>query len=143
MVGILLLLLDRAVPVPRPLAAVVQAVAAASLWIYLTQWQVYPGLEAEDHPYVAVLAASRRRDPRPAGLRPAQPQSARPMASPTQPAYRWDVHPRSRTITACSWGLSSPNATSPTRRAVTPGASGRRLRSWLTRSAAAFDRSAS
>ena len=56
-VGILLLLVDRAVPVPRPLAAVVQAVAAASLWIYLTQWQVYPGLEAEGHPYVAVLAA--------------------------------------------------------------------------------------
>ncbi|HET9998359.1 MAG TPA: AMP-binding protein [Nocardioides sp.] len=56
-VGILLLLVDRAVPVPRPVAAVVQAVAAASLWIYLTQWQVYPGLEAEGHPYVAVLAA--------------------------------------------------------------------------------------
>jgi peptidoglycan/LPS O-acetylase OafA/YrhL len=56
-VGILLLLVDRAVPVPRPLAAVVQAVAAASLWIYLTQWQVYPGLEAEGHPYAAVLAA--------------------------------------------------------------------------------------
>jgi len=56
-VGILLLLVDRAIPVPRPLAVVVQAVAAASLWIYLTQWQVYPGLEAEGHPYVAVLAA--------------------------------------------------------------------------------------
>jgi len=56
-VGILLLLVDRAVPVPRPLAAVVQAVAAASLWIYLTQWQVYPGLEAEGHPYAAVLSA--------------------------------------------------------------------------------------
>ena len=56
-VGILLLLVDRAVPVPRPLAAATACTTAASLWIYLTQWQVYPGLEAEGHPYVAVLAA--------------------------------------------------------------------------------------
>ncbi len=55
--GILLLLVDRAVPVPRLLARVVQAVAAASLWIYLTQWQVYPELEDAGHPYVAVVAA--------------------------------------------------------------------------------------
>jgi acyl-CoA synthetase (AMP-forming)/AMP-acid ligase II len=55
--GILLLLVDRAIPVPRLLARVVQAVAAASLWIYLTQWQVYPELEAAGHPYVAVVAA--------------------------------------------------------------------------------------
>ena len=48
---------DRAVPLPRPVAAVVQVVAAASLWIYLTQWQVYPGLEEAGHPYIAVLAA--------------------------------------------------------------------------------------
>ncbi len=55
--GILLLLVDRAVPVPRVLAGAVQAVAAASLWIYLTQWQVYPELEDAGHPYVAVVAA--------------------------------------------------------------------------------------
>jgi len=55
--GILLLLVDRAVPLPRAVAAVVQSVAAASLWIYLTQWQVYPGLEDAGHPYAAVLAA--------------------------------------------------------------------------------------
>ncbi len=55
--GILLLLVDRAVPMPRLLAVPVQAVAAASLWIYLTQWQVYPELEDAGLPYVAVLAA--------------------------------------------------------------------------------------
>jgi acyl-CoA synthetase (AMP-forming)/AMP-acid ligase II len=57
MAGILLLLVDRAVPLPRWVAAVVQTVAAASLWIYLTQWQVYPELEDAGHPYAAVLAA--------------------------------------------------------------------------------------
>ena len=56
-VGILLLLVDRAVPVPRPLAVCVHAVAVASLWIYLTQWQVYPPIEAAGHPYAAVVAA--------------------------------------------------------------------------------------
>ena len=56
-VGILLLLVDRAVPLPRLVAGAVQVVAAASLWIYLTHWQVYPGLEDAGHPYVAVLAA--------------------------------------------------------------------------------------
>ena len=57
LVGVLLLLLDRAVPLPRLVAGAVQVVAAASLWIYLTQWQVYPGLEDAGHPYAAVLAA--------------------------------------------------------------------------------------
>ncbi len=55
--GILLLLVDRAVPLPRLVAVAVHAVAAASLWIYLTQWQVYPELEDAGHPYAAVLAA--------------------------------------------------------------------------------------
>jgi acyl-CoA synthetase (AMP-forming)/AMP-acid ligase II len=55
--GILMLLVDRAVPLPRVVAVVVQAVAAASLWIYLTQWQVYPELEDAGHPYAAVVAA--------------------------------------------------------------------------------------
>ena len=55
--GVLLLLLDRALPLPRLVARAVQVVAAASLWIYLTQWQVYPGLEDAGHPYLAVLAA--------------------------------------------------------------------------------------
>ena len=56
-VGILLLLVDRAVPVPRLVAGCVHAVAAASLWIYLTQWQVYPPIEEAGHPYLAVAAA--------------------------------------------------------------------------------------
>jgi hypothetical protein len=56
-VGIVLLLLDRAVPLPRLVGGAVQVVAAASLWIYLTQWQVYPHLEDAGHPYAAVLAA--------------------------------------------------------------------------------------
>jgi acyl-CoA synthetase (AMP-forming)/AMP-acid ligase II len=55
--GMLLLLADRAVPLPRIAATAVQALAAASLWIYLTQWQVYPGIEDAGHPYLAVLAA--------------------------------------------------------------------------------------
>jgi peptidoglycan/LPS O-acetylase OafA/YrhL len=55
--GILLLLADRAVLLPRILATAVQALAAASLWIYLTQWQVYPGIEDAGHPHLAVLAA--------------------------------------------------------------------------------------
>ena len=33
------------------------AVAAASLWIYLTQWQVYPGLEDAGHPFLAIVAS--------------------------------------------------------------------------------------
>jgi acyl-CoA synthetase (AMP-forming)/AMP-acid ligase II len=93
-VGILLLLVDRAVPVPRLVAAAVQTVAAASLWIYLTQWQVYPGLEATGHPYAAVLAALvvgilahlgyQRISPRaPARWRP---QPIRRSASATSPA---------------------------------------------------------
>ena len=44
-------------PLPRLVAGAVQVVAAASLWIYLTQWQVYPGLEDAGHPYAAVVAA--------------------------------------------------------------------------------------
>ena len=27
------------------------------MWIYLTHWQVYPGLEAAGHPVAAVLAS--------------------------------------------------------------------------------------
>jgi hypothetical protein len=56
-VGVVLLLVDRAVAVPRLMSGAVQAVAAASLWIYLTQWQVYPAIEDAGHPYEAVLAA--------------------------------------------------------------------------------------
>lgn len=55
--GILVLLLVPTVPVPRAVAAALRVIAAASLWIYLTQWEVYPELEAAGHPYVAIVAA--------------------------------------------------------------------------------------
>ncbi|CAB4766658.1 unannotated protein [freshwater metagenome] len=42
--------------VPVALVPLVSALAAASLWIYLTHWQVYPHLEV-DHPLLATLAS--------------------------------------------------------------------------------------
>jgi len=55
--GLLLLLLPWSVPLPRAAAVAVQYVATASFWIYLTHWQVYPGLEAAGHPVLAVLVS--------------------------------------------------------------------------------------
>ncbi len=55
--GVLVLLLDRPVPLLRPLGVALGVVSAASLWIYLTHWQVYPPLEDAGHPYLAVLAS--------------------------------------------------------------------------------------
>ena len=48
-----------------------------SLWIYLTQWQVYPGIEDAGHPYLAVVVALAVGIGAHAGLRAGQPQSAR------------------------------------------------------------------
>ena len=56
-IGVALLVVPRAVPVPRLLATPLRVLAAASLWIYLTHWQVYPGLEAAGRPVLAVLAS--------------------------------------------------------------------------------------
>ncbi len=56
-VGVLLLLWARPVPVPRPLATPLRVLAGASLWIYLTHWQVYPGLEAAGQPALAIGAS--------------------------------------------------------------------------------------
>ncbi|ABL81529.1 MULTISPECIES: AMP-binding protein [unclassified Nocardioides] len=56
-IGVLLLLWARPVPVPTVLAAPLRVVAGASLWIYLTQWQVYPGLEAAGRPALAIGAS--------------------------------------------------------------------------------------
>lgn len=42
--------------VPVALVPLVSALASASLWIYLTHWQVYPHLEV-DHPLLATLAS--------------------------------------------------------------------------------------
>jgi peptidoglycan/LPS O-acetylase OafA/YrhL len=55
--GLVLLVWVRTVPVPTALATPVRLVAGASLWIYLTHWQVYPGLEAAGRPVPAVLAS--------------------------------------------------------------------------------------
>ncbi|WP_332665552.1 AMP-binding protein [Aeromicrobium sp.] len=54
--GMLLLVWIAAVPVPRLVARVVGSLAAASLYIYLTHWQVYPHLEMKV-PILAVLSS--------------------------------------------------------------------------------------
>ena len=53
--GVLALLVPFAVPLPRAAALVAQHLAHASLWIYLTHWQIYPELEAAGHQVLAVL----------------------------------------------------------------------------------------
>ena len=54
LVGILVLLWFPTLPVVRPLVPVVGVLAAASMFVYLTHWQVYPPLE--DHlPWLATL----------------------------------------------------------------------------------------
>jgi acyl-CoA synthetase (AMP-forming)/AMP-acid ligase II len=54
--GFLLLLWLPGVHAPRAFNKVAAAVAGASLYIYLTHWQVYPHLEV-DHPFLAVVAS--------------------------------------------------------------------------------------
>ncbi|WP_223164219.1 AMP-binding protein [Nocardioides mesophilus] len=53
-VGMLLLVWVRAVRVPAPIARLAGVLASASLYIYLTHWQVYPHLE-DDHPFAATV----------------------------------------------------------------------------------------
>lgn len=55
--GVLALLHHRPIWLPPAAASVVRVLAGASLWIYLTHWQVYPPLEDAGHPYLAVLAS--------------------------------------------------------------------------------------
>ncbi len=55
--AVLLLLWSPTVLLPRLLATGIATVAGASLWIYLTHWQVYPVLEAAGHPVAAIAAA--------------------------------------------------------------------------------------
>lgn len=45
------------VPVPRPLVRVVVTIGAASYWIYVTHWQVYPGLEDAGQPVLGFVAS--------------------------------------------------------------------------------------
>jgi len=103
--SVALLLWARPVPVPRVVARLAQVVASASLWIYLTHWQVYPGLEAAGHAPAAIIASiavgvacsaaygrasawltrrsGRRTAPRPASR---TPSGARPRAVLRRPA---------------------------------------------------------
>jgi hypothetical protein len=54
----LVALLWRGTPrLPAPAAVLVRLVASASLWIYLTHWQVYPALESSGHPVLAIVAS--------------------------------------------------------------------------------------
>jgi hypothetical protein len=56
-IGVLLLLLGRPLRLPGWAASTVVVLASASLWIYLTHWQVYPPLENNGHPVLAVVAS--------------------------------------------------------------------------------------
>ncbi|MBG6097094.1 AMP-binding protein [Nocardioides luteus] len=55
--GILVLLVPWPALLPWPLARLTAVLAASSLWIYLTHWQVYPGLEAAGLGWLGVLAS--------------------------------------------------------------------------------------
>jgi len=55
--GLLLLVAARPVRLPPALVAPLSTLAGASLWIYLTHWQVYRPLEDAGHPVWAVLAS--------------------------------------------------------------------------------------
>jgi hypothetical protein len=54
--GLLALLWLPAVTLPRSVTRLVGNVASASLFVYLTHWQVYPHLE-DHHPYLATAAS--------------------------------------------------------------------------------------
>lgn len=56
-VGMLVLLWVRAVPVVAPLHRLAGLVAAASLWIYLVHWQVYPAVLEHATPATATVAS--------------------------------------------------------------------------------------
>ncbi len=55
--GMLLLLVPWSVRVPGPVVTIALHLASASMWIYLTHWQVYPELEAAGHQVLAVGAS--------------------------------------------------------------------------------------
>ena len=54
--GVALLVWVPRIPVPRPVVRLLGVVAASSLFVYLTHWQVYPHLE-DDHPLLATLSS--------------------------------------------------------------------------------------
>ena len=55
--GVLLLLLGRPAVLPSWAASTLGVLASASLWIYLTHWQVYPPLEDGGHQVLAIVAS--------------------------------------------------------------------------------------
>ena len=55
-VGLVLLVWVASLPVPAFLAGAVGTVASASLFVYLTHWQVYPPIE-EVSPPLAIIAS--------------------------------------------------------------------------------------
>lgn len=55
--GVAMLLWLRPLRVPRALAGPLHLIAAASLWIYLTHWVVYPSIEAAGQPVLALIAS--------------------------------------------------------------------------------------
>lgn len=57
LIGVLALLVGRPVRLPAWAASVLGVLASASLWIYLTHWQVYPPLEDGGHQIGAILAS--------------------------------------------------------------------------------------
>jgi hypothetical protein len=56
--GIVLVVWIPNVTVPRPLQRFVALIASASLYIYLTHWQVFPPIARAHGPAVAVIGAS-------------------------------------------------------------------------------------
>ena len=54
--GLLVLIWVDRLPCPDPLARAAGVLASASLYIYLTHWQIYPSLE-DDYPVAALLAS--------------------------------------------------------------------------------------
>lgn len=56
--GVLLLVAGRPARLPAVLVPLLRALAAASLWIYLTHWQIYRPLEDAGHPVWAVVASA-------------------------------------------------------------------------------------
>ncbi|HEU4810584.1 MAG TPA: AMP-binding protein [Nocardioides sp.] len=54
--GVAVLVFVPAVRLPRQVAAALSVLASASLFVYLTHWQVYPWLEM-DHPLLATLSS--------------------------------------------------------------------------------------
>ena len=55
--GIALLVFVTQVPLPQFAGHAVRLVSAASFWIYVTHWQVYPPLEDSGHPWAGLVAS--------------------------------------------------------------------------------------